>query len=591
MSAICGFVGQGSAAVLEAILATDARPGSTTAIEVVAGAGVGVRGHTPVIKRDGSVDGTTLAAVVGSFAPQVANPSAELVSILADPARLAALDGQFAAATWTGETKTLRLLCDPFGARALYTVTHDGTLYFASALKHLLAIPGLPVEVDPAVIHKYLTFSFVPGEEMPIAGIKRLRAGRIATFTAGQKTDASYFKLTEQIDDRLHDQPTAVRFIRGHCREAVARRIAGLKGGTSEVGLFLSGGIDSSGVGVWLKQAGVKFRAFTLDFGTDSFEREQAEQVAAILECPLTHVPVGGGDLAAILPDLVWNLDLPFGDGVTGPQYFLAKAAREAGITTVFNGEGGDQLFGGWTSKPMIAAALYAGMYGEDSREQAYLKSYRRFYGLEDKLYTPAFADSIGPVGVRRALLQPFLNSDRAETFLNRVRLADISLKGSQNILPRMTATAASHGIEIAAPLFDRTLAEASFKLPPAMKLHGACEKYVLKLALQKALPPDIVWQRKLGMGVPITHWALGDLKPVMDDLLGDASVTKRGLFQTGYIAALRQGHDTPDEVRRRRIGERLWTLAMLEAWMRIFIDGKGKRPHDGQDAREGGSA
>jgi asparagine synthase (glutamine-hydrolysing) len=277
--------------------------------------------------------------------------------------------------------------------------------------------------------------------------------------------------------------------------------------------------------------------------------------------------------------DLVWKLDLPFGDPVTGPQYLMARAAREAGLTAVFNGEGGDQLFGGWTSKPMISAQLYAGLYGEDSREQLYLRSYHRFYGLEDKLYTPSFLASVGPPGPRRALLAPYLHGEQAHTFLNRVRLADISLKGSQNILPRMDRTNQCWGLDVRTPLFDRALAEASFTLPPQMKLHGACEKYVLKLALQKFLPREIVWRRKFGMSVPITEWALGPLARTLGDLLGPESLARRGLFRPEYVSELRAGHDVPSEIRRRRVGERLWTLAMLEAWLRVFIDGKGRAP------------
>src|SRR5262249_55016270 len=152
-------------------------------------------------------------------------------------------------------------------------------------------------------------------------------------------------------------------------------------------------------------------------------------------------VPVRGEDIAPLLMDLVWKLDLPFGDAVTGPQYLLAGTAREAGLDCVFNGEGGDQLFGGWTSKPMVGGPVDGGLHGSESREEGYRRSYHRFYGLEEQLYTPAFRESVGPPGARRALLEPHLNSDRAQTFLNRIRLADISLKGSQNILPRMDRT------------------------------------------------------------------------------------------------------------------------------------------------------
>jgi hypothetical protein len=133
----------------------------------------------------------------------------------------------------------------------------------------------------------------------------------------------------------------------------------------------------------------------------------------------------------------------------------------------------------------------------------------------------------------------------------------------------------AAHGLDVRMPLFDRALAEWSFTLPTALKLHGACEKYVLKLALQKMLPEDIVWRRKFGMSVPITDWVLGPMRPLVDELLSDESVRNRGLLQPAYVAALRSGKDVASETRRRRLGERLWALVMLEGWCRRYIDGR----------------
>jgi asparagine synthase (glutamine-hydrolysing) len=575
MSAIAGYVGNADPSVLDRMLTAVSYRGDKSDTASAPGAGIGYRMWSGRPGKSSGVhrDGTMLAAMSGSFAPPVASPAAELPALLDDPGRLATLDGNFAAACWDG--RRLRLLRDPFGVRTLHYTEHAGVFYFASELKQLLAVPGLPVEVDPVAIHKYLTFSFVPGEDVPVRGIKRLLPGRVATWEDGKLTVTPYFTLREQIDPALTDRKAAVRLVRRLCRQAVTKR----QNREPEVGLFLSGGLDSSGVAVWLKQAGVNVRAFSLDFGQYSIEKDQAKTVADSLGIPLTYVKVGGEDVAPILTDLVWKLDLPFGDPVTGPQYLLAKAARQAGLSAVYNGEGGDQLFGGWTSKPMISAQLYAGLYGEDSREQLYLRSYHRFYGLEDKLYTPEFLKQVGPPGPRRALLAPYLRGEQAGTFLNRVRLADISLKGSQNILPRMDRTCQCWGLDVRVPLFDRALAEASFTLPPQLKLHGACEKYVLKLALQKFLPKEIVWRRKFGMSVPVTEWALGPLAGVLEDLLGLQSLARRGLFRPDYVSLLRQGQDVPSETRKRRVGERLWTLAVLEAWLRVFIDGKGRPP------------
>ncbi len=442
-------------------------------------------------------------------------------------------------------------------------------------MKQLLAIPGLVVEADPVALHKFLTFSFVPGEDVPIRGIRRLLPGHVAEYAAGQLVTRRYFTVREEIDPGLADRKVATRHIRARCREAIGRRL----NGESEVAVFLSGGIDSSGVTLWLTETGVKVRAFSLDFGDRSVEKSQAQVVADQLRVPLQFVPVNGSDIAAILPDLVWKLDLPFGDPVTGPQYLLARTARDAGFSAVFNGEGGDQLFGGCTSKPMVSAELYADLYEDYSREELYLRSYHRFYGREDQLYTPEFRARVGGPGQRRALLMPYLRGDLAGTFLNRVRLADIALKGSQNILPRAERMASGHGLDLRVPLFDHALAEASFHLPPQLKLHGAIEKYILKRVLQRHLPREIVWRRKYGMSVPVTDWVLGPMAPVIEELLGPPALQRRNLFRTDYVERLRQGRNEARETRRRRIGERLWTLAMLEAWMRIFIDGRGRQP------------
>ena len=578
MSGVCGFVGEADPGVLEAMLAAIEYRGDRSDTALAPGAGLGYRwwggrpGKSPAIHRDGP----HLVACAGTFAPPVPSPAAALRDRLRPgPDGLDTLDGAFAGAWWDGERRRLTLVRDPLGVRSLYHVEHRGVFYFASELKQLLAVPGLPVEPDPVALHKYLTFSFVPGEDVPVRGVRRLPPGRTAVLESGRLTASPYFDLREQIDARLEDQRVAVRHVRSRCKEAVEKRL----NGEAEVALFLSGGVDSSAVALWLQESGVKVRAFSLDFGERGVEKDQARMVADRLQMPLTFLPVRGADLAPVLMDLAWRLDLPYGDPVTGPQYLLCRAAREAGLSAAFNGEGGDQLFGGWTNKPMISAEVYADLYGEDTREETYLRSYHRFYGLEERLYTPEFKATVGGPGQRRAHLRPYFQEEAASTFLSRVRLADIHLKGSQNILPRAERLANAWGLDLRVPLFDRALSEASFRLPPRMKLRGATEKYVLKLILQRHLPKEVVWRRKFGMSVPITEWCLGPLAGPLEDLLGPASLSRRGLFRSDYVESLRRGRNEPEETRRRRVGERLWTLAMLEAWLRVFIDGRGRRP------------
>ncbi len=548
------------------------------ASEVKQGPGITLGIHNWANRDDGEIidDRGGMLAHAGLVISPSGNSLKGLRAALETPETTKELDGAFAVAWADEEGKRLRLLRDPFGVRSLYYFVGKSAVYFASELKQLLAAPECTRKIDLSAIHKYLTFSFVPGEAVPIQGVKRVLPGHIATFTelAAPKS-APYFVLEEKEDERYRDKTTAVEAFREVAKAGVTARVAHKE----PIGLYLSGGLDSAAMAVWLKSRETKTTLFTLDFGEKSVELEESKAVAKTVDFPHVLVPMNGKELAGRMPDLAAKLDLPFGDIVTGPQLMLGLAAKERGIVHVTNGEGGDQLFGGWTNKPMIAAEIFGGIAStgetEESREETYLRSYHRFYGVEDALYSDTFRDAVGGPGQRRAHLAPYLSGERGESFLNRVRLADIALKGSQNILPRAERIAAGLGLTVSMPMFDRKLAEFSFHLPSEMKLNGACEKFVLKIAMQGRLPEDIVWRKKSGMSVPMTDWLQGPLKDVLEEYAGDKAITARGWFKKDYVAKLREGKDQPGETRRRRVGEKLWALIMLEAWVRHVVEAK----------------
>ena len=586
MSAVCGIWRPGpvrgaaaageDSALVSAMLTRVAYRGDTS--EVKQGPNVTLGIHNWASRDDGEIlaDRGGLLAHAGSVISPTGNSLQGLRLALETETATADLDGAFAVAWVDNEGARLRLLRDPFGVRSLYYFAAKGAVYFASELKQLLAVPDCSREIDLSAIHKYLTFSFVPGEAVPIAGVKRVLPGHIATFedASAPKTKA-YFVLEEKEQEAFRDRTTAVEALREVAKAAVTHRVAH----GEPLALYLSGGLDSSAMAVWLKSRETDTTLLTLDFGVHSIEREESELVAKTVGFKHVLVPMNGGDLGGKVPELASMLDLPFGDIVTGPQMMLGLAARAQGIKHVLNGEGGDQLFGGWTNKPMIAAEIFGGIAGtsdaEESREETYLKSYHRFYGAEDVLYTESFRQAVGGPGQRRAHLAPYLSGERGESFLNRVRLADIALKGSQNILPRAERIAAGLGLTVSMPLFDRKLAELSFHLPSEMKLSGACEKFILKIAMQGRLPEEIIWRKKSGMSVPMTDWLEGPLRDVMEEYVGDRAIAARGWFRKEHVAKLREGSDRPGETRRRRIGEKLWALIMLEAWVRHVVEGK----------------
>jgi asparagine synthase (glutamine-hydrolysing) len=136
-----------------------------------------------------------------------------------------------------------------------------------------------------------------------------------------------------------------------------------------------------------------------------------------------------------------------------------------------------------------------------------------------------------------------------------------------------MTQLAAAHGLRVRAPFFDRELAEWTFALPPEWFLRGACEKHLLKRAAEPYLPSEIIWREKRGMGVPVTEWCLRPLRRDVARCLSPARLKRDGWFEPAAVAALCRGEDQPHEFRRRRIGEKVWTLLMLHLWLDAHTD------------------
>lgn len=460
---------------------------------------------------------------------------------------------------------TLTAHADPFGLHTVYLAHSASAIWCSSNLRALRTVLGLRPDVDVAALHGYLCFSYVPLPHTMLPGVSRLPVS--SRFTAGPNGTTAITSVAECWREQPRctaSEDGAVATLRGLLRDAVARRL----GNDRDAGVYLSGGLDSSLVAALLVEMGVRVRLYTLDFGHPFDEEVQwAGTVAAHLGLSLRRVPARPADIRRTMRATAAALHLPFGDAVAAPLYLLGEAAEADGIDLVFNGEGGDQLFGGWTNKPMVAAGLYS--QGDEPFESTYLKTYHRFHGLTDALYTEpmkAATSGLDPA----CWIRPALGYGSAPTLLHRLRAANLLLKGAQNIAPRTAQLAAAHGLRPRSPFFDSTLARWTFSLPPEWLLSGPCEKYLLKRAAEPWLPAEVVWREKRGMGVPATDWLLGPLRRDVGRILSPRRLRRDGWFEPRVVAALRRGEDRETEIRRRRIGERLWALLMLHVWQDV---------------------
>jgi len=515
-------------------------------------------------------------AGVGAYPPLPTKPGVTLRTgpgwhaAVSPPARLGESEGELVA-QFDGEpdqqatlrfdpaTGTQSVACDRFGLRGVSYVRGDGFAVSASDPRLLSRSAGVTPRLDAAAIHGYLCLSHVPSPLTMWSGVRSLRAGEQAVLRPAS-LDVHNAPAWRECEPAALDQLAAVQELERRLEAAVRSRV----GSASEVALFLSGGLDSSLIAALLVRLGVRVHLFTLDFGAPHHvELPFARRVAEHLGRPLHVVPAGAREVQSALVPTVAALQQPFGDAVTVPLYLLGKAASGY-ASMVFNGEGGDQLFGGWTNKPMIAAELYGA--GAVSRTETYLTTYHRFYGITDPLYTQRareLTDGVLPA----AWVEPALNADGFTSLMHRLRAANLALKGAQNIAPRAVQLADACGLAVRSPFFDTDLTEWSFSLPTEWLLHGACEKHLLKQVAEKYLPSEIVWREKRGMGVPVTEWLLGPLRNEVARYLSPARIRRDGWFAPDAIIALRRGDDRPSELRRRRLGEKLWALLILQAW------------------------
>lgn len=478
---------------------------------------------------------------------------------------------ELADATIKFENKRLILSRDCFGRVPLYWFRQQQIIWFASRIQLLLPVLDSP-QVSIPGFYGYNCFSYVPTPLTSIENIFTVPAGCEIVWEFNKNHQIQNYQIQnyqwKEAENLISDEKTAISQLKSLLKDAIHRQLSNLP--STEVGVFLSGGLDSSIVAALLVQAGVKVKAYALDFGECAIsELPFAEAVAAHLQIPLVKVDVTPKRIKSAITATVKALDLPFGDGVTVPLYLLCEAASKE-TSVIFNGEGGDQLFAGWTNKPLIAA----GIYNSDDFNLQYLRTFHRLYGYETQSFQPQLLSHIKKIEPERCIAEA-LNPEFTNNILAKLRRASLMLKGAQNIHPRATNLGKAFNLKVRSPFCDLQLAEWSFALSGELFLQGNTEKYILKCAVESWLPPEIVWREKRGMGVPLNNWCLGELWSEVSKRLNTGILKFEGFYQEDIIRKILAG-EIGGQIRQRRIGEILWLLLMWEMWR---VEVLGEKP------------
>jgi asparagine synthase (glutamine-hydrolysing) len=506
------------------------------------------------------------------------------------------LRGMFAFTIWDARQRRLFIARDRVGKKPLYyTLTARGTLVFGSELKALLEHPEVARELNPEALDAYLTFGYVPDPLSIFRGIYKLPPGHYLKFDAqGCITLTQYWDFRYEPTAEVLDEREYVAELRRLLDEAVKVRLI------SEVplGAFLSGGVDSSTVvGLMARHTSRPVKTFSIGFHEDSYDELKYARIAAKHFGTDHHEFVVTPDICSVVDELVWHFDEPFADPSAIPTYMVSKLAREY-VTVALSGDGGDELFAGYTRYVTdrrrrlfgrLPRRLRRGLmqpfssrlpHGARGRNfihnvaldpmERYMDSVSTFTSLSRKaLYTKAFRGQLPEGDLTAAIFCGYAERVTTKDPLDLMLYLDSKTYLPGDILTKVDRMSMAVSLEARAPLLDHKLIEFVTRIPPSLKLRGLDTKYILKEAVRDLVPAEILSRPKQGFGLPLQEWINSELREYIRDVLTGTRSRQRGYFNPDYINILFDEHST----RRRDHSNQLWTLFMFELWQRTFVD------------------
>jgi len=504
------------------------------------------------------------------------------------------LNGMFAFAIYDCEARTLFLARDRLGVKPLFLAPlSDGSVAFASELKALVAHPLLRREIDPLAVEDFLTWGYVPDTRSILKGVTKLPAGHTLLLQCGKPMPPPSQWWDISFADRRKGKPQDLEAELLHLlREAVTSRMVA----DVPLGAFLSGGVDSSSVVALMAEASAKpVKTCSIGFDVAALDESgYARQVAERFGTDHRARLVSPDDFAAV-DTLAAMFDEPFADASALPTWRVCQLARET-VTVALSGDGADEAFAGyrrhlfqhgedrlraflpsalrgpvfgalgavypkadWAPRPLRAKTTLLSLAGDSAA------GYARAIGVtpaeqRDLLYSSEFKRLRGDYRGESLVLDSMRNAP-ARSGLDRAQYADLKIWLPGDILTKVDRTSMAVSLEAREPLLDHRLIEFAATLPEAVRLRGGQGKWLMKRAMRRYLPDDVLYRPKQGFVTPIAQWFRGPLADAAAAIGSSAALARTGWFDAGRVAALAQAHrvGTSDNSRV------LWQLLMLD--------------------------
>lgn len=513
-------------------------------------------------------------------------------------ALFARLRGMFAVAIWDQVRTRLVLARDRLGEKPLFVLQDGGRALFASSINALLAYDEKPLAINPDAVVCCLSHSFIPATHTVWQGVVVFPPAHYGVINLhGDLALHRYWSFPE---GRPHAASVAVAEleVEGIIDDSVQRCLDA----DVPVGVFLSGGVDSSLISALAARHHSGLQSFSVGFEETAWsELEYARAVASYLGLEHHEIIVRPRDVLKVLPKLVWQYGQPFGDASAVPTYLVSRLARQR-VKVCLSGDGGDEAFAGYWR---VQAGVYAARYG------ALVPAAVR------KRLIPAVAELLGPMGRRLdamntlslgapgagytnsqswhdmldelagPAMRPGIDHDRVAcrvgrafdrphaTVVQRLLLDDYQVQLPDDYLTKVDVASMAASLEVRAPLLDVAVVEAAWRLPDRMKLRWGESKWLLKRIAARLVPAEVIHRPKMGFAMPLPKWFQGEIGHALESLMQDSVAARMGWVDRLRVLRELQDHRSGE----RDNHTRLWLILWLELWFRIVV--AGEMDHD----------
>jgi asparagine synthase (glutamine-hydrolysing) len=510
------------------------------------------------------------------------------------------LDGMFALVLWDGVARRLVLARDRMGEKPLYYTRTSNLFLFASELTSLLQHPAVRRELDYEALSEYLAIEYVAAPRTILKDCRKLEPGCALVLENGELRHMRYWSIKARTTLEV-EYEDAVNMLRHKLDDAVASRLVS----DVPLGIFLSGGLDSSAVAALAARHGA-LDTFSIGFAEKSFdESNYARDVAQHIGSRHHERIVRASEMADLVPRLPAMLDEPLGDASILPTALLSAFAREH-VTVALGGDGGDELFAGYPMHQAQRVALLARLTPGPARALAaavagalpvehtnfalpfkvltFLKGAGAKPPFNHALWMSSFSPAeqqklLTPNAWQRAgqgkeafriMAESWQRSEGGEPLARATHLDALTYLPN-DILMKVDRASMRVALEVRAPFLAVDVVDFAFALPDRFRMRGNTGKRLLKDAARPLLPAHIIERPKKGFGMPVAAWLNGALKPLVHDVLSEYSMRKTGLFDPVVVSRMVNAH----ELKQADLRKPLWTLLIFELWRRHYLEAR----------------